>query len=548
MIKSFFTAFVLLVLLFVLAAGPLLAQPLNGGATPYPTNTPGGPTATPTATRGPTLTPTPYPLPQPPPDWFAVASGGLNFGASVDGAGDVNGDGYDDVIVGQPADLPDDLHIGPSGAAYLFYGSALGLASKAAWVAGAGGTYENEFGASVSGAGDVNGDGYDDVVVGQPGYGADGFTNEGRVHVFYGSPNGLKSKADWTARSRMSLAYLGQVVDSAGDVNGDGYDDVFAGAYGTRGDKGWAQGRAYVWCGSPAGLGATPCWTAQGDQVKGDLGAGASGGLGDVNGDGYDDLLVSAPRYDSAQTDAGRVYLYLGSRDGLRATPAWVMDGNQSDGQLGSAGGAAGDVNGDGYADIILRAPHFEAGGADVGRVLVFHGSAQGPSQSPAWIVEGSWSGVGFGSGAKSAGDMDGDGDAEVAVGDYLYGDGQTNEGAVFIHKGSPVGLSRFRDFSAQSNIAYTYLGNAVAPAGDVNGDGAADLIVGAVQYNGNRTNCGAAFAWYGKALAPQATETPTATLTATLTPVVVTTPTVTPTSPARTPSLFLPVVILEAD
>jgi hypothetical protein len=119
----------------------------------------------------------------------------------------------------------------------------------------------------------------------------------------------------------------------------------------------------------------------------------------------------------------------------------------------------------------------------------------------------------------------------------------------MFLYRGSPTGLSRFRALSAESDIAYTYLGNAVGPAGDVNGDEVGDVVVGAVQYNGNSTNCGAAFAWYGERIAPQMTETPTPTMTLTATatatptgtPKVELTITMTPASESKARRLYLP-------
>ena len=152
-----------------------------------------------------------------------VGDWGRNLGASVGAAGDVNGDGYHDVIVAE------NIHGFTTGssAVFVFYGSAAGLHPSPAWTYT--GIPSSELGLRVSGAGDVNGDGYDDVIVGVP-----SFTNtaEGQAAftVFYGSPAGLSAKPDWSVAGEKWHAYLGSAIDKAGDVNGDGYDDVIAGA------------------------------------------------------------------------------------------------------------------------------------------------------------------------------------------------------------------------------------------------------------------------------------------------------------------------------
>jgi hypothetical protein len=405
-----------------------------------------------------------------------------------------------------------------------------------------GGDY-NYYGRSVSAAGDVNGDGCDDALVGQPDYSIS-YSNQGRTHLFYGSLSGLKSTADWTASPRISLAYFGNVVNGAGDVNGDGYDDIYVGAYGVNGGVGWGQGRAYLWCGSPAGLTETPCWTADGDQIKGYFGDGASGGVGDVNGDGYDDVLIAAPRYDAGQTDEGRVYLYYGSPDGLGSAPVWSAEGEQAGAMFGNAGSAAGDVNGDGYADIILGAPYFDAGQMDEGRVAVYLGSPAGPGSTPVWMVDGEQASAYFGSAARSAGDIDGDGYSEIVVGAYMYDNGQTNEGVAFLYSGSPTGPVTAPFQLIEADLTDTYFGNAAGSAGDVNQDGHGDLLIGAVSYNGNRANVGAVFAYYGEGIAPQVTDTPTPTATASETSTPASTVTATATVPAPPQRLYLPLVV----
>ena len=116
-------------------------------------------------------------------------------------------------------------------------------------------------------------------------------------------------------------------VASAGDVNGDGYGDVIVGAF--EHDNGQTnEGRAYVYLGSAAGLGTVPAWTAESDRSGARFGISVAT-AGDVNADGYSDVIVGAHRYSQGQLGEGRTFLYLGSATGPAATPAWTAEPNQ---------------------------------------------------------------------------------------------------------------------------------------------------------------------------------------------------------------------------
>jgi hypothetical protein len=379
------------------------------------------------------------------------------------------------------------------GRAYLYQGSASGLSKTASWRA------ESDqagavFGYSVASAGDVNGDGYDDVIVGARLY-ANGQPEEGKVFVYYGSFSGLRRVAAWTAESDQDNAYFGQAVSSAGDVNGDGFGDVAIGAlYADDGEV--DEGMAFVYLGSPSGLESAPAWTGQIDQPDSAFGADVSS-AGDVNGDGFDDLIVGAGGYDDGETDEGAAFLYLGSASGLETTPAWMTESDQDEAVLGNVVAGLGDVNGDGYADVAVGADLYSHFQVQEGRVTVFLGFPGGLRPRAAWVVESDQDYAFLGK-IGPAGDTNGDGYDDVIVGAPYYDDGESDEGRVYLYEGSATGLDHRPAASRTSNFSTAGFGHAVSGAGDVNGDGYADIVVGAPGCDHPETQEGRVYVYLG--------------------------------------------------
>ncbi len=418
------------------------------------------------------------------------------YGISVSDAGDVNGDGYADVIVG--AYLYDNGQA-DEGRVYAYHGSAGGLAAAPAWT-----TESNQTGGllgyEVASAGDVNGDGFDDVAVCAVLYDG-GQVDEGRLEIFHGSALGLETTAAVTIESNQAGPQYGFSLSTAGDVNGDGFDDVVIGAnfY----DNGQAdEGAAFVYHGSAAGLEMAPAWTGESNQGSAAYGTRASA-AGDVNGDGFGDVIVGAVTYDNGQTDEGRIYVHHGSVAGLSTVADWTVESNQDFANLGKAAASAGDVNADGFDDVIVGAPFYDNGQTDEGRVWLYLGSAAGLSTVAAWSAESNSTSAFLGWSAESAGDVNNDGFDDVIVGAWLWDAGTVDEGAALVYLGTANGLDTSAAFTVDSNQSASYFGYFVSPAGDVDGDGYDDVLVGAPLYDGGQTDEGRAYLYAGTCADP---------------------------------------------
>jgi len=436
-----------------------------------------------------------------PPAWQMESNvSGAHFGWSVAAAGDVNGDGYADVLVGAK-----DLTDGQSqeGRCYLFYGSATGLLTTPTWIAD-GSLVNAQLGFACATAGDVNGDGHSDVVAAGP-YTSNPQPQEGRVAVWHGSADVPAQGVTWFAESNQSGAQLGRAL-ALGDFNGDGYSDAVVGT-GLYDNVGADGGRVLLYSGAPANLAGGASWTAVG-VAAGDRFGDAVASAGDVNGDGYDDLLVGAPR----NQNRGAAYLYMGAPGGLGGAPTWTTLGEQVGDLYGFALGTAGDLNGDGFSDVVVGAPFHAASYLDEGKVYVYLGSAAGLATQPAWTRTGGQASALFGHAAGTAGDVNGDGFSDLAVGAPQYTAGESREGVAFVFRGDPNGIDPAPPWIGQINQANASFGQALATAGDVNGDGYSDIVIGAPAYDDAATDQGAAFVYRGSAAGLETT--PLATLT----------------------------------
>ena len=386
-------------------------------------------------------------------------------GESVDGGGpvegDVNGDGVPDFIVGARFDDPAGGGSN-AGSAYVFSGADGSLLYHMT-----GDTASDEFGHSVSLAGDVNGDGRADFIVGarldDP---AGGGINAGSAYVF--------SEADGSLLYHMTGDTVGDQfgysVSGAGDVNGDGRADFIVGAHlDDPAGGGTDAGSAYVFSGADGSL----LYHVTGDTAVDQFGYSVSG-AGDVNGDGKADFIVGAYIDDPAGggTDAGSAYVFSGTDGSL----LYQRTGDTASDFFGISVSGAGDVNGDGRADFIVGANADDpaGGGTNAGSAYVFSGA----DGSLLYQRTGDTASDFFGYSVSMAGDVNGDGRADFIVGarfDDPAGGGNS-AGSAYVFSGADGGLlyQRTGD-SASDNFGWS-----VSGAGDVNGDGRADFIVGA--------------------------------------------------------------------
>ena len=374
-------------------------------------------------------------------DWVVMGEQtNSRFGESVASAGDINGDGFDDVIVGaREYNGTGTSATYNGGRAELYYGTATGLELEPAWSVN-GEKYYGWLGQSVAGAGDVNGDGFDDIIIGEP---------KGYAHIYYGSETGIQSAPD-TLTGTIANSWFGYVVASADDLNRDGFDDVMVSTRNTNPD------RVYIYYGSATGINTTPAFELVGESTGGFGHAIAS--AGDVDGNGQPDIIISAAQYGNSPAtnlvQNGRVYVYY-NFDGFNSTADWYVTGSQLHENLGESVAGAGDVNRDGYDDIVIGAINYDGDQPNEGRVIVYYGSSSGlgvSDRTPDWQVEGQQSGSDFGYSVAGLGDVNGDGVDDIGAGGPIYHQYSRNyAGRAAVFFGSDSGLSS----AASSNMAY---------------------------------------------------------------------------------------------
>jgi len=357
---------------------------------------------------------------------------------------------------------------------------------------------EARLGWPVAPAGDVNGDGFDDLVAGAPDYRLVFGPRFGAAYMFHGSGTGLGATPAWMVTGEdmpvsQPFASFSQTVAGAGDVNGDGFDDVIGGAPFQDGTV-LGAGAAYLYLGSAAGLSTPAAFTVEGGQANAYLGL-AVAGAGDVNGDGFDDVAVGQPLWGNGELREGRVHLFLGSASGLAAAPAWTVEGDATNARFGESLFFAGDVSGDGYDDLLVGEFRYGGGGSesDEARTILFLGGATGlatvPSGAP---LEGFVN--------AAAGDVDGDGLADVVVGNPVEDVDLYKEGIVRLYLGSPDGVRRPAARVLEGNTVLSRFGGAVGSAGDADGDGFDDVVVGMSRYTNGQSEEGRVLVYHGSA------------------------------------------------
>ena len=413
---------------------------------------------------------------------------GMRLGAALAGVGDWTGDGVADLAVGAPD------HDRAAGWVGIFAGPfEAGALTSADAVATLAGVQDGDgLGYAMVGLPDLDGDGRSELAVGA--WGDDGGGNAaGAVSIYAGGPSGSLDPADVLARYEgvRPGETLGIAVRSVGDIDADGVVDLVLGA---PGDDTFGVGSGAAVLVSTATDGST---TRSDDAFARIYGAAegtfmgqAVDGPGDLGGDGLPDLLVAAPGDDTGGTDAGAFYILSGPVTGdvstADAIAAWY--GEAAGDQAGGSIGAPGDVDGDGYADLVVGAPDQDLGGSGAGLIYILYGPTSGVStlaEADARVV-GRQPGDHAGNAVDATADIDGDGRRDVLVGAYIDDSAAINAGAAYLVLGPWSGTTYLTEAEggfigeAEADLA----GWAVELAGDLTGsDGGGrlpDIVIGA--------------------------------------------------------------------
>lgn len=425
----------------------------------------------------------------------------------ITGAGDINADGYDDILVGANGD---DTGGDNAGAAYLIYGQSANLTSGSiADVATAkftGTATNQQVGSGGAIDGDIDGDGYSDILLGAVGDTEGGGSVAGAVFVFYGGASELTDAAVTSAAAKFIAETAGDRIGTpvayAGDVNNDTYDDILLGA--RYADGGVTQsGAAYLHYGQSSDFSGDIDLSTADAKFSGESFLDSAGfsvsSAGNVNGDDYDDFLIGAHLHNEGTADTGMAYLYYGKSgaftDGSVADADVLMAGAAEDDFAGIGVAAAGDLDNDTYDDFLVGA----TGQGTSGVAYVVYGQSAALtdftlSSATALLTGDAGNSIGD---TLSSGNFNGDDYSDILINDSAAG---SNGAAALIYGGasdlvddSIANADVYIEGGAQDDTA----GSDVSSRGDINGDGYADLLVGSDQ---NGIAEGRVFLLYGSA------------------------------------------------
>jgi predicted transcriptional regulator len=432
----------------------------------------------------------------------------------VQRAGDVNGDGYDDMIIG--ASKNDDAG-NDSGKIYIIFGKSsdwemdVNLSKADASFLGEAPDSQGNSTLRVAGAGDVNGDGCDDILIANPRNDKHG-RNAGLTYLIFGKETGWTnntnlSSSDASFYGEAKSDFSGFYVAGAGDVNSDGYDDILIGAL--HNDEGGGHaGQSYLILGKDTSWGLDTNLSNSDASFWGENptdGASKVMGVGDVNGDGFDDFIISSKKNDEGGNDAGQTYLILGKGTG------WSMDrslstadasfiGEDAGDSSGILMAGAGDVNGDGYDDFLIISHSNSEGGLGAGQTYLILGKASGWSMDTDLSdVDASFLGENANDGSGNinagAGDVNSDGYDDIVISARGSDDGWIDSGQTYLILGKKDGWSMDTNLSeAEASFLGENPGDSIGRCtgvGDVNGDGFDDIMIGSGSNDENGDNAG---------------------------------------------------------
>lgn len=372
------------------------------------------------------------------PGWVTYgANDSAGYGKCVSIKGDVNADGYADVLIGSHQHRNTKLN---EGKVLLFLGGPDGPSYTPFWTM-IGGRKGAKLGEAVVLAGDLNNDGYDEVCVGAHGWDDDEVLGDsgnkaGKFWVFPGNEDGISTTPIMECVGIVEDANLGVSMDRAGDVNGDGIDDLHIGGYiFLIGD-----GMLCTFFGEEDGPDGIPDFMAIGGAWDTSFYAVNLSSAGDVNGDGYQDVVIGAPRYDANGIyQSGKLHIHYGGPDGMDPAIGWTHSGTQYDERWAFNVNDAGDVNHDGYDDLLVGSKYYDTPtDTNAGKAELFLGGPKGPQRNPTWTFIGSGVASTVGNNLCSGGDINGDGFMDIIVTGNEYSGDLDREGIVYAFYGQP--------------------------------------------------------------------------------------------------------------